>query len=92
MNVLTVDELSFMYILFMFMCFYPKNSYLWFILTYELYYITHELIILLPRDSLVSIVFLVVCDLDVRESKMRGKNLCITLWPLLAFFINLQLR
>ena len=61
-----------MYILFMFMCFDPKNNYLWFILTYELYYITHELIISLPRDSLVSIVFLVVCDLDARESKTRG--------------------
>ena len=43
--------------LFMFMCFDSKNNYLWFILTYEQYYITHELIILLPKDNLVSIVF-----------------------------------
>ena len=69
-----------MYILFMFMCFDRKNSYLWFILTYEQDYIAHELIILLPRDSLVNIFCLVVCDLDVGESKTRGKNLCITLW------------
>ena len=77
--------------LFMFMCFDSKNSYLWFILTYEQYYITHELIIFIPRDSLVSIVFSVVCDLDASESNTRGKNLHITLWPLLALFINLHL-
>ena len=77
--------------LFMFMCFDSKNNYFWFILTYEQYYITHELIILLPRDSLVSIVIFVVCDSDARESKTRGKNLRITLWPLLALFINLHL-
>ena len=46
-----------MYILFMIMCFDPKNSYLWFILTYEMYYATPELIIFLPRDSLVNIIF-----------------------------------
>ena len=81
-----------MYFLFMFMCFDSKNKYLWFTLTCEQYYITHELIISLPRDNLFSIVFLVVYDLDARESKTRGKNLRITLWPLHAFFINLHFR
>ena len=42
-----------MYIFIHVYVFWFKDSYLCFILTYEQYYITHELIILLPSDNLV---------------------------------------
>ena len=56
-----------------------KNSYLLFTLTCEQYYITHELISCSLETAQLVLYFLVVCDLDVRESKTRGKNLRITL-------------
>ena len=57
--------------LFMFMCFDSKNNYLWLILTCEQYYIAHELISCSLGTAWLVLFFLVLCDLDVRESKTR---------------------